>query len=184
MRLHAIVDDLETARAAIVGGATVVQLRLKGRPTEEVVRRGRPFRDLCERYPVAFVVNDDIEAALALEADGVHLGRRDQGAERAREAGLLLGLSAAEVREADEAEARGAAYIGAGPVWQTPSKTDADPAIGLDGLAAICAAVSVPVVAIGGVDVTNARACIDAGAEGVAVIRAARDAGALLRAIG
>jgi thiamine-phosphate pyrophosphorylase len=184
MRLHAIVDDLETAREAIVGGATVVQLRLKGRPTEEVVRLGRPFRELCDRYSAGFVVNDDVEAALALEADGVHLGRRDQGAERAREAGLLLGLSAANVREAVEAEGRGAAYVGAGPVWQTPSKTDADPVIGLDGLAAICAAVSVPVVAIGGVDVTNARACIDAGAEGVAVIRAARDAGALLRAIG
>ena len=96
MRLHAIVTDIEIARAAVEGGATVVQLRLKGAATEEVVEAGRPFRDL----PATFVVNDDVEAALALGADGVHLGRSDSGAERAVEAGLLLGLSAASAEEA------------------------------------------------------------------------------------
>jgi thiamine-phosphate pyrophosphorylase len=175
VRLHAIVEELETARAAVDGGATVVQLRLKGLSTEEVVERGRPFRAL----PATFVVNDDVEAALTLGADGVHLGRGDEGAERALESGLLLGLSAASVAEAREAEARGAAYVGAGPVWATPSKEDADPPIGLDGLRAICGSVSIPVVAIGGIDASNARACIDAGAAGVAVIRAARDAAAI-----
>jgi thiamine-phosphate pyrophosphorylase len=175
VRLHALVQDLETARAAVDGGATVVQLRLKGAATEEVVERGRPFRDL----PATFVVNDDVEAALRLRADGVHLGREDEGAERALESRLLLGLSAATPEEARHAEARGATYVGAGPVWATPSKTDADPPIGLDGLRAICAAVSIPVVAIGGIDASNARACIDAGAAGVAVIRAARDAAAI-----
>jgi thiamine-phosphate pyrophosphorylase len=184
VKLHAIVDDLETAGEAIAGGATVVQLRLKRRPTEEVVRRGRPFQELCERHSVTFVVNDDVDAAIALDADGVHLGRHDEGADRAREAGLLLGLSAAGVREAVEAERRGATYLGAGPVWATPSKEDADSPIGLAGLAAICASVAIPVIAIGGVDAANARACIDAGAAGVAVIRAARDAGALVRALG
>lgn len=175
MRLHAIVEELETARAAVAGGATVVQLRLKGRPTDEVVERGRAFRAL----PATFVVNDDVEAAIRLEADGVHLGRTDRGAERALERGLLLGLSAATPGEALDAEARGAAYVGAGPVWATPSKSDADPPIGLDGLRAIAAAVSTPVVAIGGIDASNARACIEAGAAGVAVIRAARDAAAI-----
>jgi thiamine-phosphate pyrophosphorylase len=97
--------------------------------------------------------------------------------------GLVLGLSAASAQQARDAEARGAAYIGAGPVWATPSKTDADPPIGLDGLAAICAAVAVPVVAIGGVDAGNAAACVRAGAAGVAVIRAAQDARALLEAM-
>ena len=95
----------------------------------------------------------------------------------------MLGLSAATVDEARDAEARGAAYVGAGPVWDTPSKTDADPAIGLDGLREICAAVTIPVVAIGGVDASNAGACIAAGAAGVAVIRAARDAEALIAAM-
>jgi thiamine-phosphate pyrophosphorylase len=179
VRLHAIVEDLETARVAVTGGATVVQLRLKDKPTAEVVERGRGFSELA----ATFVVNDDVEAAVLLGADGVHLGRTDTGAERTLEEGLLLGLSAASVDEARTAEARGAAYLGAGPVWETPSKADADPAIGLEGLREICAAVSVPVVAIGGVDASNAAACIRAGAAGVAVIRAARDAAALIAAL-
>jgi thiamine-phosphate pyrophosphorylase len=179
VRLHAIVSDLETARAAVEGGATVVQLRLKGAPTEVVVERGRPFRELG----ATFVVNDDVDAALELEADGVHLGRTDAGAERAVAAGLVLGLSASSVRQAAVAEFQGASYVGAGPVWSTPSKEDADPPIGLDGLGLICAAVSIPVVAIGGIDATNARACVEAGAAGVAVIRAAGAARALLEAM-
>ena len=179
MRLHVLVDDLRTARRAVADGATVVQLRLKDVPTDELVERGRPFREL----DATFVVNDDVEAALRLGADGVHLGRTDEGAERALSAGLMLGLSAASVEEGVEAERRGAAYVGAGPVWQTPSKPDADPAIGLEGLHAICEAVSIPVVAIGGVDAGNAAACIEAGAAGVAVIRAAADAHTLREAI-
>jgi thiamine-phosphate pyrophosphorylase len=111
----------------------------------------------------------------------VHLGRSDAGAERAKEQGLLLGLSAASVEEAKAALR--ADYIGAGPVWETPSKADADPPIGLDGLQAICGAVRVPVVAIGGIDASNAGECIRAGAAGVAVIRAARDAASLAKAI-
>jgi thiamine-phosphate pyrophosphorylase len=178
VRLHAIVEDLETAEAAVAGGATVVQLRRKGAGTDELVEVGRPFREL----PSTFVVNDDVEAAIRLDADGVHLGRDDPGAGRALEAGLMLGRSAATVAEADAGERTGAAYIGAGPVWATPSKLDADPPIGLDGLREICTSVSIPVVAIGGVDATNAADCIRAGAAGVAVIRAARDA-AELRAV-
>jgi thiamine-phosphate pyrophosphorylase len=180
VKLHVLVEELETARAAVTGGATVVQLRLKGVSTDEIVQRGRPFREL----PVTFLVNDDVEAALQLGADGVHLGRSDEGAERALASGLVLGLSAAGVGEARDAERRGATYVGAGPVWATPSKTDADPPIGLDGLRELCAAVSIPVVAIGGIDATNAGACIEAGAAGVAVIRAARDAAAIRAATG
>jgi thiamine-phosphate diphosphorylase len=181
MKLHVLVEDLETARVAVEGGATVVQWRLKNVPTLDVVERGRATRSLCARHGVMFVVNDDVEAALMLGADGVHLGREDEGAERAKEQGLLLGLSASSV---DEAKAAAAAdYIGAGPVWETPSKADADPPIGLDGLQGICDAVSVPVVAIGGIDASNAADCMRAGAAGVAVIRAALDAAALRKAI-
>jgi thiamine-phosphate pyrophosphorylase len=183
MKLHAIVDDLEVARTAVIGGATVVQLRIKHLPTAGVVERGRPIRELCRDVGVTFVVNDDLEAALLLEADGVHLGRTDPGADQALEQGLLLGLSAGAVDEAIAAEARGASYLGAGPVWETPSKPDADPAIGLEGLAEICKAVSIPVVAIGGVAAANAEDCVRAGAAGVAVIRAATDARALREAI-
>jgi thiamine-phosphate pyrophosphorylase len=181
MRLHALVEELDTARVAVEGGATVVQWRLKNAPTLDVVERGRATRSLCARHGVTFVVNDDVEAALMLGADGVHLGRGDEGAERAKEHGLLLGLSASSVDEA--AAATLADYVGAGPVWATPSKTDADPPIGLDGLRAICEAVSAPVVAIGGIDASNAAECIRAGAAGVAAVRAARDTAAIRKLI-
>ncbi|MFL5921936.1 MAG: thiamine phosphate synthase, partial [Gaiellaceae bacterium] len=161
------------------GGATVVQLRRKGASTDELIEAGRGFGEL----DALVVVNDDVDAALQLGANGVHLGRADEGAERAAAAGLLLGVSAASVAEALEGERKAAAYIGAGPVWATPSKPDADPAIGLDGLAEVCRAVSIPVVAIGGIDVSNAADCIRAGASGVAVIRASAEARALRAAI-
>jgi thiamine-phosphate pyrophosphorylase len=179
VRLHALVDDLATARAAVDGGATVVQLRVKDATTEELVELGRPFRGLG----ATFVVNDDVEAALRLGADGVHLGQDDDGADRALAEGLALGLSAWDVGQALAAERAGAAYLGVGPIWSTPSKPDAARPIGLDGLVGIVDAVSIPVVAIGGIDATNAVACIAAGAAGVAVVRAATDARALREAI-
>jgi thiamine-phosphate pyrophosphorylase len=173
------VTDLETANRAVEGGATIVQLRLKGASTHDVVERGRPFRNL----PVPFVVNDDVEAAIELGADGVHLGQDDPGAELALAAGLMLGRSATSVEEAKAGQAIGAAYIGAGPVWATPSKPDADPPIGLHGLAEICNAVAIPVVAIGGIDAANAADCLTAGATGVAVVRGASDAKVISEAL-
>ena len=169
MRVHAIVEDIETARRAIVAGATVVQLRVKG-PTEEIVVRGQGFRALG----TTFIVNDDVDAALELGADGVHLGQSDPGAERARARGLLLGRSTVTF---DQAVAANADYLGVGPIWSTPSKQDADPPLGIAELGRICRAVSVPVIAIGGIDSSNAGDCIRAGAAGVAVIRAATDPG-------
>jgi thiamine-phosphate pyrophosphorylase len=144
-----------------------------------MISTGAAFREL----DATFVVNDEVQAAIALGADGVHLGRDDPGAETAIAAGLMLGTSAANVEEAKAGEALGAAYIGAGPVWETPTKPDADPPIGLDGLAEICDAVSIPVIAIGGVDARNAAECIAAGAHGVAVVRAAADARAVSEAL-
>jgi thiamine-phosphate pyrophosphorylase len=179
MRLHAIVSDLATAQAAVEGGATVIQLRLKGASTELVVATGAAFREL----DTTLVVNDDVQAAIELGADGVHLGRDDPGAEAAIATGMLLGTSASSVDEAKAGEALGAAYIGAGPVWETPTKPDADSPIGLDGLAEICGAVSIPVIAIGGIDAGNAAECIAAGAFGVAVVRAAADARAVSEAL-
>jgi thiamine-phosphate pyrophosphorylase len=182
VKLHGIVEDLETARAAVEGGATVVQWRLKEVRTLDVVERGRSTRSLCARYGVTFVVNDDVEAALMLGADGVHLGRSDEGSARAKEHGLLLGRSASTLEEARRVDGE-ADYVGVGPIWVTPTKADADPAIGLEGLREICAAVSSPVVAIGGIDESNAGECIRAGAAGIAVVRAARDAARLRAAI-
>ncbi len=173
-----LVADFETAHLAVEGGATVIQLRLKGAPTAEVVALGRDLQQL----DAELVVNDDVDAALELGC-GVHLGQTDPGAERAAAAGIPLGISAATRREAAVAEYSGATYIGAGPVWATPSKEDAVAPIGLDGLADVCLAVNVPVVAIGGIDAANAGDCIRAGASGVAVIRAVAEIRALCDAV-
>jgi thiamine-phosphate pyrophosphorylase len=172
--LHALVADEETARRASAGGATVVQLRLKGAPTAEVVALGRALGDL----EAELIVNDDVDAALALGV-GVHLGQADPGVERARTAGIPLGISVTTRREGAVAELDGATYLGAGPVWRTPSKPDAAAPIGIDGLRDICLSVAIPVVAIGGIDRSNAAECIRAGASGVAVIRAAAEIEAL-----
>jgi thiamine-phosphate pyrophosphorylase len=180
--LHALVDELETACAAAEGGATIVQLRLKHLSTQQLVERGRPFRDLCSDAGVTFVVNDDVDGAIELGADGVHLGREDEGAERARSAGLLLGLSAQTLGEAVAAAAKRPDYLGVGPVWATPTKPNA-PVLGLAGLRAACAAVDVPVIAIGGIDAANAAECLAAGAAGVAVVRASSAVAAVRAAI-
>jgi thiamine-phosphate diphosphorylase len=183
VKLHCIVEELDVARAAIEGGATVIQLRRKDLDTLDLVEFGRPFCRLCRDAGVPLIVNDDVTAALALNADGVHLGRADEGKELARAARLMLGVSATSIYEAIAGEEQGATYIGAGPIWPTPTKADAAAPIGLDGLAAICEAVKIPVVAIGGIDASNARACIHAGARGVAVVRASTDARAVRAAI-
>ena len=170
MILHAIVPDAATAGWAAGNGASVVQLRLKDVPTAVRVRVGREV--IASVGDLAMIVmNDDVAAAEALGVT-VHLGQGDPGVERATRAGIRFGRSAGTPEEARRAEAEGALYIGAGAVWATPSKTDTGPAIGLDGLRAICRAVSIPVVAIGGVDASNAADCVAAGARGVAVIRA------------
>lgn len=170
--------DEETARRAAAGGATVVQLRLKEAPTAEVVALGRSLHDV----DAELIVNDDIDAALELGC-GVHLGQTDPGIERARESGIPLGISVAKRRDAAIAEFSGATYLGAGPIWETPSKPDAGQPIGLDGLRDICLSVSIPVVAIGGIDSSNAAECIRAGASGVAVIRAVAEIEALRVAV-
>jgi thiamine-phosphate pyrophosphorylase len=183
VKLHVLVEDYETAKTAVDAGATVVQLRTKGASTDELVDRGRDLATL----PATFVVNDDVEVAIRLGADGVHLGREDEGAERALEHRLLLGLSAMDIGQAIAAERAGASYIGAGPIWSTPSKPGYGPALGLDGLAAACAAVpDLPVLALAGVGPGRAADCIAAGARGVAVmgeVMRAPDPAAIVRTL-
>ncbi|MFN2568249.1 MAG: thiamine phosphate synthase [Candidatus Dormibacteria bacterium] len=179
MRLHAIVNDWETARIAVAGGASVVQLRLKGVSTPVRVGMGRRLRAL----PATLVINDDIDAALGAGADGVHLGPDDGSAERALAGGLLVGRSVSTPGEARLAAAEGAAYLGVGPIYETTSKADAGEPIGLEGLAEVCRAVALPVVAVGGITPDNALDCLRAGARGLAVMRAARHSALLLAAM-
>lgn len=183
LRLYVITDralargrpESEIARQAIAGGATAIQLRWKSGPLSEALRVGRELRELCRREGALFVVNDRVDLALALEADGVHVGVTDLPvAETRRLVGdqLVVGFSPETLEQALEAEAAGADYLGVGPVYPTVTKPDAGPAVGLAHVQQIVAAVRIPVVGIGGITAENAGAVIRAGAVGVAVISA------------
>ena len=179
----------QVVEAAIRGGVTMVQYREKSASTRRMMEEARELRQLCKAAGVPFIVNDRIDVALAVDADGVHVGQNDMPAPLARRLigrGRILGVSAGDVDEARKAEEQGADYIGASPVFATPTKPDAPPPVGVDGLRRMVGAVSIPVVAIGGMNVENARSIILAGAAGVAVVSAivgARDVEAAARAI-
>lgn len=152
-------DPLEVARAVLRGGCAVLQLRAKRMQASERATLGGALRALCGASGVPFVVNDDLELALELGADGVHLGQTDLPVERARErAGgrLLIGVSTHDRTQARDAARRGADLIGFGPVFATQTKDDPDPVVGLPALAAVCEEVSIPVVAIGGLTLARA----------------------------
>jgi len=167
----------ELALAAIKGGADVVQLRHKTLPRDELLELARRLRELVVSNDRLFVVNDHLDIALLAAADGVHLGPDDLGVASARRVAsdrLLIGASASSVEAARQAVEEGADYLGSGPAFTTPIKTEKK-VIGPAGIAAITQAVRIPVFAIGGIDASNAADCIRAGAAGVAVVRAATD---------
>jgi thiamine-phosphate pyrophosphorylase len=162
-------------KAAIRGGVTIVQYREKAASTRRMIVEAAELLGICRAAGVPFIVNDRLDVALAIGADGVHVGQDDMPAMAARRLigeKMLLGVSAGSVEEARKAADDGADYIGASPIFSTPTKPDAPPPLGLDGLRAIAKAVSVPVVAIGGINRGNAAEMMDAGAAGVAVVSA------------
>ena len=159
---------------ALAGGVTCVQLREKDAPRAEVVLSARALAPLCRAAGVPFVVNDDVEAARLAGADGVHVGQDDAACADARaELGpdAIVGVSVQTVEQALAAQADGADYLGVGAVFGTPTKPDAAD-VGADGLAAICAAVDIPVVAIGGLNERTVPALAGTGADGAAVVSA------------
>jgi thiamine-phosphate pyrophosphorylase len=162
-------------QAAVAGGATIVQWREKSGDSRALPPRVQRLREWLRLRHVPFIVNDNVDLALACDADGVHVGqddlpcaevRRRVGAER------LIGVSVSTVAEAIQAARDGADYLGVSPVFATPTKPDAPAAAGLDGLRAIRAAVQLPLVAIGGIHAGNAAAVRAAGADGIAVVSA------------
>jgi thiamine-phosphate pyrophosphorylase len=166
---------VRVVEAALRGGVTVVQYRQKAGTTRVMVDEAREIRRLCAEAGVAFIVNDRLDVALAVDADGVHVGQDDLPAALARRLigpHRILGVSAGSAEEARQAQADGADYIGASPIFSTPTKPDAPPAIGIEGLRRLAAAVRLPVVAIWGMNRENAAAMIGAGAAGVAVVSA------------
>ncbi len=168
-------SHVEIAAAAVRGGATAVQLRMKGAPARTVVETARRIAAMCRDAGVAFIVNDRVDVAVAAEADGAHVGQDDLPAVAARAllgAGRWLGVSAATLEEVRNAERAGADYLGVGAVYATGTKADAGAPVGLGRIAELRCASSLPVVGIGGITITNAAAVIRAGASGVAVITA------------
>jgi len=165
----------EIAEAAIRGGATAVQLRMKEEPARVVLDVARAIGPLCRAAGVAFIVDDRLDVAMLAGADGVHVGQDDLPPTDARALmgpRALIGASAATVEEALAAERAGADYLGVGAVYGTATKSDAGAPVGLARVTEIRRAVRVPLVGIGGITVENAAAVMQAGANGVAVITA------------
>lgn len=167
-------QPLDVARAALAGGATVLQLRAKTRPIREQVALAQALVSLAHEHGVPLIINDHADVALAVHADGVHLGVDDLPIVLARTIMPhgVIGYSPESTVDAEQAVADGADYLGVGPFAVTQTKGDAGAAIGSSGLAAIVRAVPVPVVAVGGIDRHNAADAIAAGATGIVVASA------------
>lgn len=170
---------LDVARAALAGGASVIQFREKNRDRSDRESIAMRMCRLAHEAGAVLIVNDDSELAARIGADGVHVGQGDAPAEAARCAvgpGAIVGLSATSVDEATAADPEVLDYIGLGPIFATPSKDDAAPSIGLEGVRAVARLARVPIVAIGGVTMDSVKDVIAAGADGVAVISAVAQA--------
>jgi thiamine-phosphate pyrophosphorylase len=173
--LCAATGMVETTRLAVEGGMTMVQLRDKRASTARMIETGLALKDVLAGTGVPLIVNDDIEAAVAIGADGVHVGQSDADVvEVRRRVGpdMILGLSIGSVEEAGRVDPAIVDYVGIGPVFPTATKPGHPPAIGFSGLAAVAAASPVPSVAIGGIKEAHIADSLRAGAEGIAVVSA------------
>lgn len=183
LRLHVLTDHqwsrgrdlLTVAAAALDGGATVIQLRNKIASVRVLLEEGLALRTLTRERGALLIVNDRIDVALAVDADGAHVGQEDMPAAFARQLlgpERILGVSAATSEEAQAAIAGGADYLGVGPIFPSIGKIDAGPATGIALLSELASRSPIPLVAIGGITVENAAHVMRAGATGVAVITA------------
>ncbi|MCW5772212.1 MAG: thiamine phosphate synthase, partial [Rhodospirillaceae bacterium] len=166
---------LDVAEAAIAGGATMIQLRDPHATTRMLVEEGRALAALGRRRGVTFIVNDRVDVALAVKADGVHVGQSDMAPRDVRALigpDRILGLSITSEADLDGADLAGVDYLGVGPIYATLTKPDATPPIAIGGLEAVAVRTDLPIVAIGGMHAGNAADAIAAGADGVAVVSA------------
>lgn len=182
MRLYAVTDRAwvgdstlaNQVEKALKGGATIVQIREKDLDEKAFLEEAKILKELCDKYEVPLIINDNIKIAKICGADGVHVGQGDMSAAKAREIlgdNAIIGVSARTVEQALQAEKEGASYLGVGAVFGTSTKADAkklDPMV----LKAICEAVSIPVVAIGGVTKENMMRLKGSGVDGVALVSA------------
>ncbi|MEW6123323.1 MAG: thiamine phosphate synthase [Pseudomonadota bacterium] len=174
-RLTAQRGLLETVRAAVAGGVTLVQLRDPDAKGRALAEKARALLALLRPLGVPLIINDRVDVAVAVDADGVHLGQDDLAPAEARAIlgpDCILGLSVGTLSELAASDLSAVDYLGTGPVKATGTKADAGAAIGVEGLAAVRRQVSLPLVGIGGLDLSLVPAVIRAGADGVAVVSA------------
>lgn len=159
---------------SLKGGATMIQLREKHLDHEHFLKEAKEIKELCRKYQVPFLINDDVDLAVEVDADGVHVGQHDMEAGEVRKKigpNHILGVSAQTVEQALLAQQAGADYLGVGAVFPTGTKDDAD-AVSIQTLGEICRAVSIPVVAIGGIGQHNVMQLAGSGICGIAVVSA------------
>lgn len=171
-------DPLQVMKEALDGGVTLFQYREKGDGAltgEDRYTFAKQLQSLCKEYHVPFIVNDDVELALALDADGIHVGQDDENIEIVREkmGNKIIGVSAHTIGEAHFAIENGADYLGVGPIFQTSTKKDAKAVQGTAGLRVFReSGIEIPIVGIGGITAYNAASVVEAGTDGVSVISA------------
>jgi len=165
---------IEVIEEIIQGGATIIQLREKNLPTRTFFEEAQTVRKITKKAGIPLIINDRLDVALAVNADGVHLGEEDLPLKYARKIAphFIIGYSTDSIDQAREAEKDGANYLGVGSVFPTKTKIDAGMAIGTQKLEEIKRAVSIPVIAIGGITLQNLPKVIQSGVDGVAVISA------------
>ncbi len=168
-------SNLEIVEQAIAGGVTCVQLREKNCSTRTFVEEGRALKNILQSYKIPLIINDRVDVAMAVGAEGVHLGQDDMDLIDARRLvgpDIIIGISVESIADAREAAINGADYLGISPVYATPTKTDTAPPLGLKGIRHIRQEVDLPLVAIGGINETNCAEVMAAGADGLAVVSA------------
>ena len=168
-------SNVEVIRAAVEGGVTLVQLREKEARTKEFYQEGIKIKDYLQNENIPLIINDRIDLALALDAEGVHLGQGDMPVDIARKIlgpEKIIGASVFTVEEAKMAEALGADYLGLSPIFVTETKPELSQQIGIAGIRPLKAAVQIPVVGIGSMSQANAYEAVRAGLDGVAVVSA------------
>jgi thiamine-phosphate diphosphorylase len=173
-------STVEVVAAAVKGGVTCVQLREKTCSTREFISEALALKAILQAHQIPFFINDRVDVALAVNADGVHLGQSDMRIRDARQilkSYMKVGISAESIEDAIQAEKEGADYIGISPVFATGTKTDTAAPLGLEGVQRIRKQVSIPLVGIGGININNAAEVIDHGADGIAVVSAIISAG-------
>lgn len=166
-------DILEAIEESILGGVTIIQLREKTASKDEFLKLAKEVKGITDKYSIPLIINDNVEIAKAIDADGVHLGQSDEELTRAREIlgdRKIIGISVGNVEEAKLAEKNGADYLGIGAVFYTDSKKDINEPMGIAGLKRIVKSVNIPNVAIGGIHLSNVKEVMETGTDGIAVI--------------